>query len=82
MENIIVTRSLKMQLNQDILHEQVENGTTINKNLMQIKQINNLKHLKKFFEYKKNNQDKKIHVSHRTPQAALIIPREVQIGEA
>jgi hypothetical protein len=41
-----------------------------------------LKHLKKFFEYKKNNQDKKIHVSHRTPQAALIIPREVQIGEA
>jgi hypothetical protein len=33
MENIIVIRSLKRQLNQVIVDEQVENGTTINNNL-------------------------------------------------
>jgi hypothetical protein len=33
MENRIVTRSLRKQLDQVILHEQVENGATINNNL-------------------------------------------------
>jgi hypothetical protein len=33
MENQIVTRSLKRQLNQVIIHEQMENGATINNNL-------------------------------------------------
>jgi hypothetical protein len=33
MENIIIIRSMKKQLNQVILHEQVENGATINNNL-------------------------------------------------
>ncbi len=33
MENIIVTRSLRRQLNQVVLHEQVQNGATINNNL-------------------------------------------------
>jgi hypothetical protein len=33
MENKIVTRSLRKQLDQVILHEQVENGTTISNNL-------------------------------------------------
>ncbi len=33
MENIIVTKSLRGQLDQVINHEQVENGTTINKSL-------------------------------------------------
>jgi hypothetical protein len=33
MENIIVTRILKRQLDQVILHEQVENGVAINNNL-------------------------------------------------
>jgi hypothetical protein len=33
MENIIIIRSLKKQLNQVVLHEQVENGTAINNNL-------------------------------------------------
>jgi hypothetical protein len=33
MENIIITKSLKKQLNHVILHEQVENGTAINNNL-------------------------------------------------
>ncbi len=33
MENIIVTRSLKRQLNQFVLHEQVENGTSMSSNL-------------------------------------------------
>jgi hypothetical protein len=33
MENIIITRSLKRQLNQVIVDEQVENGITINNNL-------------------------------------------------
>ncbi len=33
MENQIVTKSLKRQLDQVIVHEQVENGITINSNL-------------------------------------------------
>jgi hypothetical protein len=33
MENQIVTRSLKRQLNHVIIHEQMENGATINNNL-------------------------------------------------
>ncbi len=33
MENKIVTRSLRKQLDQVVLHEQVENGVTINNNL-------------------------------------------------
>jgi hypothetical protein len=33
MENIIIIRSLNKQLNQVVLHEQVENGAAINNNL-------------------------------------------------
>jgi hypothetical protein len=33
MENKIVTKSLRRQLNQVVLHEQVENGTAISNNL-------------------------------------------------
>jgi hypothetical protein len=33
MENRIITRSLRRQLNEVLVHEQVENGTTINNNL-------------------------------------------------
>ncbi len=33
MENIIITKSLRRQLNQVIVHEQMENGITINNNL-------------------------------------------------
>ncbi len=33
MENKILTKSLRKQLDQVVLHEQVENGTTINNNL-------------------------------------------------
>jgi hypothetical protein len=33
MENRIVTRSLRRQLNQVVLHEQVENGVSISNNL-------------------------------------------------
>jgi phage-related tail protein len=33
MENKIITKSLKRQLNQVIVHEQVENGVAINNNL-------------------------------------------------
>jgi hypothetical protein len=33
MENKMITRSLRRQLDQAIVHEQVENGTVINKNL-------------------------------------------------
>ncbi len=33
MENKIVTRSLRRQLNHVVLHEQVENGATISNNL-------------------------------------------------
>jgi hypothetical protein len=34
MENKIVTRSLKRQLDQVVWHEQVENGVTISNNLI------------------------------------------------
>jgi hypothetical protein len=33
MENIIVTRNLRRQLDQDVLHEQVENDIAISNNL-------------------------------------------------
>jgi hypothetical protein len=33
MENIIITKSLRRQLNQVIVHGQVENGIAINSNL-------------------------------------------------
>jgi hypothetical protein len=33
MENIIVTRSLRRQLDHVVLHEEVENGVGINNNL-------------------------------------------------
>jgi hypothetical protein len=33
MENIIITKSLRKQLDQVVLHEQVENDTTISNNL-------------------------------------------------
>jgi len=33
LENIIITKSLKRQLNQVIVHEWMENGITINNNL-------------------------------------------------
>ncbi len=33
MENRIVTKSLRRQLDQDVLHEQVENGVAISNNL-------------------------------------------------
>jgi hypothetical protein len=33
MENRIVTKSLKIQLEKVVLHEQVENGATISNNL-------------------------------------------------
>jgi hypothetical protein len=39
MENRIVNRSLRRQLDQVLLHEQVENGVTINNNL-NVDQIN------------------------------------------
>jgi hypothetical protein len=34
MENKIVTKSLRRQLDQVVLHDQVENDTTINNNLI------------------------------------------------
>jgi len=36
MENKIVTRNLKRQLDHVLLHEQVENGTAINNNIPHI----------------------------------------------
>jgi len=39
MENRIINRSLRRQLDQVLLHEQVENGVTINNNLS-VDQIN------------------------------------------
>jgi hypothetical protein len=68
MENRIVTKSLKRKLNQVIIHEQVENGTTINSNL-NVDQID-----QQFVTPRKVSQSeykypwtKKRPTSHRTP---------------
>jgi hypothetical protein len=83
MENIIITKSLKSQLDQVIVHEQVENGVAINNNLNedQIDQqfvtpriVSHLKQRHSWIEEKP--------IGHKMPQVAPIIPHEVQTGEA
>ncbi len=82
MENIIVTGSLRRQLDRILLHEQVENGIVVNNNL-------NANKLDQWFETpRKVYQIKHTHpwteerpTCQKMPQAALIIPHEVQIGE-
>ncbi len=83
MENKIVTKSLRRQLDQVILHEQMENGTTVSNNL-------NVDQVNQWFETPRRVfQIEHIHlwieerlVGHKTLQAALIILCEVQTGEA
>jgi hypothetical protein len=74
---------LKRQLNQVVIHEQVENGVAIYSNL-NVDQIDRL-----FVTPKRVSQSKQKHMwtkerlaGHRTPQATSIIPHEMQIGEA
>jgi hypothetical protein len=50
MENRIATKSLRKQLDQVVLHEQVENGIAISSNLNAFRYITDLKHLEEFFE--------------------------------
>ncbi len=50
MENKIVTRSLRKQLDQVVFHEQVEKGATINNNLSADQVEYHLKHLEEFLE--------------------------------
>ncbi len=83
MENRIVIRSLRRQLDQVIVHEQVEKGIAINKNLS-ANQIN-----QQFITPRKVSQSKQRHpwieerlASHKMPQAASIISHEVQTSEA
>ncbi len=82
MENKIVIRSLKRQLDQVIVHGQVENGVAINNNLS-VDQID-----QQFVTPRRVSQSEQRHswteerpIGHITPQAIQIIPREVQIGE-
>ncbi len=78
MENKIVTKSLRRQLNQVVLHEQVENGTAISNNL-------NADQVDQWFETprrvsqieQRHSWTKDMHASHKMPQATPIIPREV-----
>jgi hypothetical protein len=83
MENIIVTKSLRRQLNQVIIHEQVENGVAINSNLSADKIDQQFLTLIKVYQFEQRHMwtEKRL-ASHITPQAALIILCEVQIGEA
>ncbi len=83
MENRIVTRSLRRQLDLVIVHEQMENDTAIKSNLSayQIDQ--------QFVTLRRVSQSKKRHswmeerpIGHIMPQATSIIPREVQTSEA
>jgi hypothetical protein len=78
MENRIVTRSLRSQLNQVILHEQVENGTTINNNLSanQVDQQFVTPRRVSWFE-QKHLWTKERPIGHKTPQIAPIIFHEV-----
>ncbi len=77
MENKIITRSLRRQLDQVVLHEQVENG------------VLNANQVDQWYETpRKVSQTKQKHlwiekrpVNQKTPQVTLIIPHEVQTGE-
>jgi hypothetical protein len=68
MENKILTRTLKRQLDHVIIHEQVENGVAINNNLS-VDQID-----QQFVTLRRNFQSQQIYLwieerptSHRTP---------------
>jgi hypothetical protein len=83
MENIIVTRSLRRQLNQVVLHEQVQNGATINNNLSANQVDQWFETPKKVFQIKhKHPWTEAIPASHIMPQVAPIILHEVQTSEA
>ncbi len=83
MENRIVARSFKGQLHKVLLHEQVENGVTINNNL-------NVDHEdQQFVTFRKVSQIEQKHpwikarsTCHKTLQATSIIPCEMQTNEA
>ncbi len=82
MENLIITRSLKRQLDQVVLHEQVKNGDTINNNLNAYQFDQQFVTPKRVFHIKQRDLwTKERATSHKTPQTSPIIPREVQISE-
>ncbi len=82
MENRFVNRSFRRQLDQVLLHEQVENGVTINNNLSEDQINQQFVTLTRVFqsEHKLPWKEKRP-VSHKMPQVVLIIPHQVQIGE-
>jgi adenine-specific DNA methylase len=83
MENRIVIKNLKRQLHQVLLHEQVENDITINKNLNANKEDQQFVTPRKVFQTKHKHPWIEVKpTSHITPQVASIIPCEMQIGEA
>ncbi len=75
-------KSLKRQLNQVIVDEQMENGTTINNNLSVDKIDQQFVTHRRVFQLKQKHLwiEKKL-VGHRTPHAMLIIPCEMQTSE-
>ncbi len=83
MENRNVTRSLKRQLDQVVLHEQVENGVAINNN-MNVDQVDQWFETPRIFFQTKHRHlwIEESPIGHIMPHATLIILHEVQIGEA
>jgi hypothetical protein len=82
MENGIVTRSLKKQLNLIVLHEQVENGATISNNFSAYQVDHRFETPRRVSKIKqKHRWIKESPTSHRMPQVSLIILHGVQIGE-
>ncbi len=82
MENKIVTKSLRRQLDQVVLHDQVENDTTINNNLIANQIDQQFETLRNFLQTKQRHLwTKERHVGHKILQKALIILHEVQTSE-
>jgi hypothetical protein len=80
MENRIVIKNLGQKLNQVVLHEQVENGVAINNNLSAYQRFETPRIV--FQTDKRHLQIEKRPEGHITPQATLIILREMQTSEA
>ncbi len=83
MENRNVIKIMRRQIDQVIIHEQVENGVAINKNLS-VDMIDQqfITPIRVFQLEHKHVWTKERSTCHITPQVAPIISHEMQIDEA
>jgi hypothetical protein len=83
METKIIIRILRKQLDQVLLHEQEENGTTINNNLSADQEDRQFVTLGRVSQFEQKHLwiEERL-AGHKTLEAILIFPCEVQINEA